>query len=248
MLFAFITAGSVLMVSLFIPNDKNITTILTKNIKKTGSKTETTVSPVIPYVTLLIANFIVSLSLVATFPYFMFLVRNQFHIQSSFYAGILFSIPHLSYLLFMFALQKKLLIIKHKKHLFYLSLISLAISILLQVITSNVLLFIVFRFLMGISMICVYTSLNKLISEIKMAQKEGAVFGWLDSFNKYGGVLGGLGAGILFSMYDAGSPFIFASIAILFFCILSAKCIYKPLFYLYQIITVRGGKKLWKVL
>jgi MFS family permease len=248
MLLAVITAISVVMVSVFIPNDKNINGNFTNKHQKITNNPSQNLMPNISYGTLLIGNFIISLSLVATFPYFILLLRDYYQVQSTIMAGIIFSIPHLAYLVLMFSLQNKLLILQHQKRLFYVSIIGLAMSILLQVVTKNLELLIVFRFFMGICMICVYSSLNKLISEIKMNQKEGAVFGWLDSFNKYGGVFGGVCAGILFSLYDARSPFVFAGVALLFYCVLSSKVINKSWFYLYSNKTIQARKRSWRIL
>lgn len=231
-LLASITAISVIMVALFLPNDQK------QGKEKNRPEPVVHKAPIsylnsdtnhLSYSLLLIGNFVLSMSLVATFPYFILMIDQIFEIKAGMFSGFLFGLPHGMFLILLFFLQNKLMMSSRQIWLFSFSLIVLSLSIIAQVITSNITLLILMRCLMGASMTFSYISLNTMIARIKFQKNEGAIFGWLDSFNKYGGVTAGLLAGILFSFYGAKSPFIFSSVSLICFSFIIISLNFKKL-------------------
>lgn len=223
-----ITFLSSILIMLYLENDeKNISMDLDKDKKgekdkvvnkRSGNKRSSDIGASLPYGLLLLGTFVLSFSLVATFPYFLLFLNTVFDVYSTTVAGIIFAIPHAVYLLILLPCQRLQLYLRHPLKLLMISLITLSISFIYQAYTSSFVLLIILRVIMGISMTCAYISLNKLTAQLPFAQKEGRVFAWLDSFNKYGGVVAGVLAGVMFSAWGLSAPFMLAALPLLLLC------------------------------
>lgn len=221
-----ITFISSILIMIYLENDeKNISMGLEKDKvkvinKQLGNKKQAQISVSLPYGLLLLGSFVLSFSLVATFPYFLLFLNTTFDIHNTTVAGIIFAIPHAVYLLILLPCQRLRLYLRHPVKLLMIALIALSISFIYQAYTSSFVFLIILRIIMGISMTCAYISLNKLIAQLPFAQKEGRVFAWLDSFNKYGGVVAGVLAGVMFSAWGLSAPFMLAALSLLLLCII----------------------------
>lgn len=217
-----ITFLSSILIMIYLENDeKKISMDLKKDKivnKRLDNKKSPEISANLPYGLLLLGTFVLSFSLVATFPYFLFFLNTVFDVHNTTVAGIIFAIPHAVYLLILLPCQRLQLYLRHPLKLLMIALIVLSISFIYQAYTSSFVLLIILRVIMGISMTCAYISLNKLIAQLPFAQKEGRVFAWLDSFNKYGGVVAGVLAGVMFSAWGVSAPFMLAALPLLLLC------------------------------
>ena len=224
-LLGIVTLFSTILIMRYLDNDlpktkQNIVgtpTIQKKQVNNLSLKKNT--YPCLPYTLLLLGNFILSLSLVASFPYFILLVEQKLHISNPTLAGFLFGLPHAMYLLFLFPCQRLYTEIKQPLYILTFSLISLALSFLWQAFTSHLELLIGLRIIMGFSMTLAYISLNSMTAQLSFAQREGQVFAWLDSFNKYGGVAAGILAGLLFAHFGVSAPLILSALVLVIFCV-----------------------------
>ncbi|TNF68924.1 MAG: MFS transporter [Gammaproteobacteria bacterium] len=220
LLLSIATFISAIWVLIAIENDTNLSIKTIDHHKQSNDiELKTNVIKTLPYTFLLIANLILSFGLVASFPYFILLTQQHFHIQFSLISGLLFGLPHAVFLVIIFMLQHKISNYSNQVTIFILSLLLLALSITFQAFISSSGLFFILRLLMGVFMTISYISLNKMIASIKLTQKEGYIFGWLDSFNKYGGVLAGIFAGICFSLFGISGPFLLSSLVLFIFAI-----------------------------
>lgn len=226
LLLSIATLISAIWVLFAIENDDKIIRDKTNNIKRTENNIKQIIN--LPYFLLLIGNLVLSFGLVASFPYFILLSEKHFHIQSATFSGLLFGLPHAIFLMIIFLMQNKISSKENQPKIFIISLFLLGLSIIFQSLTSSLIIFFILRIFMGIFMTISYISLNKMISMLKLQQKEGHVFGWLDSFNKYGGVFAGVFAGFAFQFFGLTGPFLLS------FLIL---CIFSVFIYFYQLNT-----------
>ncbi|WP_162902468.1 MFS transporter [Facilibium subflavum] len=218
-LLAAITFVSALITARILPCDIKTATNLPQKARPTPHNIPTNIYPQsLPYGLLLLGNFMLSMTLVVSFPYFILMTNTLFHIPFGSFSGLLFGLPHAIYLITLFSLQKHVIIKSQQPWIFISALIVLSLSFVAQILTYSLIPLILARCIMGIAMTISYVSLNTMIANIPFKQKEGAIFGWLDSFNKYGGVAGGIAAGILFSFFGIKSPFIFAGLTLISFC------------------------------
>lgn len=131
---------------------------------------------------------------VVTFPYFIPHVQEHFPALSTTWAGLLFGLPHLVYLVFALPLNRCL----GKRRLLPtvgLAFSALSLSLSGQARPASLEWLIACRLVMGIAMTVGYIGIHALIAAVVRSGTAGRTFGWFDSSSKWGGVSAGLLAG-----------------------------------------------------
>lgn len=132
---------------------------------------------------------------VSTFPYFIADVQDRFSALSAAMAGLLFGLPHLAYLL----LAPVLSVRWGRTPSLRLPAVAfalLALSLLGQWLTQTLPFLTGWRLLMGLAMTLGYIGLHALVAGVTRSSHAGRTLGWLEGANKWGGVLGGVSAGL----------------------------------------------------
>jgi MFS family permease len=164
---------------------------------------------------------------VLTFPYFVPFIQSEGVSVSPAFAGWLFGLPHLMYLLCAVPLSRYLgqgsLVLT-----LALAYLVLAVSLLGQALAPALSAITAWRVVMGLAMTIGFIGLHALIATIVHGRNAGATFGWFESSSKWGAVGAGLTAGVAVQALDAHAPF-FISALVMFVagCYLAGLTLYR---------------------
>jgi len=165
-------------------------------------------------------QFIFVFATVITFPYFIAFAQQDAFALSASFAGFLFGLPHLVYLLC--ARPLSFWFGEHRlRATLSFALLLLAITQLAQSQVSSVNELIGWRVLMGLAMTLVFIVLHGSIAAVVDAGNAGKTMGWFESSSKWGGVFAAVAAGFAVQLAGLTAPFIVgAACAVLTLCIL----------------------------
>ena len=166
---------------------------------------------------LLAVQFLFSFAMVVTFPYFM-PFGEQLGIGSDTLIGVLYSLPHLVYLLALPWVHK------HQGNLLLPGLALLAISNALQFWSVQAEPLFALRLLSGAGMLLSFVGLHRCLSQRSRQGSAGRMFGWFDSSGKWAGTAAGVTAAVVSQTCGIASPFLVACLAAL-----AAMVIARPL-------------------
>ncbi|MFZ9034521.1 MAG: MFS transporter [Francisellaceae bacterium] len=228
LLLALITLLSALFMCYLLPGDTQSTQKKNLNVKAELLK-QNRPNANLSWSFLLLGNFMLSFTLVMSFPYFIPLVSSINPNIYGTWAGFLFGLPHGVYLISLFFIQKRCKRYQNHLAIFSIAFAILGISILLQGLSHSISILFLLRLLMGFSMTFCYVSLNHLIANGHFKHREGHYFAWLDSLNKYGGVIAGICAGIIFAGLNVYWVFIGAGLIAVGYGFLISLNHYSPL-------------------
>ncbi|MNH10355.1 Major Facilitator Superfamily protein [compost metagenome] len=155
---------------------------------------------------LLTVQFLFSFAMVVTFPYFV-PFGEQLGIGNDALIGVLYSLPHLVYLLALPWVQR------HQGNLLLPGLALLAISNALQFWSVQADLLFALRLLSGAGMLLSFVGLHRCLSLRSRKGSAGRLFGWFDSSGKWAGTAAGVSAGLVTQTCGIASPFLVACLA-----------------------------------
>ena len=156
---------------------------------------------------LLLVQFLFYFAMVVTFPYFI-PYSERIGISSDSLAGMLYSLPHLVYLVLLPCMQ--LMLVNYGRSL-QLGLLLLAIACMTHGVLNQVLWLVPARVLYGIGMMLGFSGINRMLSACITRAPAGRLFGSFDACGKWAGALGGVTAGILVHRYGLAMPFLVAA-------------------------------------
>ncbi|MCX4187002.1 MFS transporter [Methylophaga sp. OBS4] len=159
-----------------------------------------------PLAWLLLLQFLFTFSMVVTFPYFLPYASHWVSQASA--VGVLYSLPHLFYLLLLPLMHQRR---QDHRHL-ALGLLLLMLAAGWQAFLDSSMALVAARIMFGIGIFLAYCGLNQLISQATLKQSAGSWFGRLDAVGKWAGVIAGVVAGWLCSYVDTRAPFIASSL------------------------------------
>lgn len=155
---------------------------------------------------LLAVQFLFSFAMVVTFPYFM-PFGEQLGIGNDTLIGVLYSLPHVVYLLALPWAQK------HQGNLLLPGLALLAISNALQFWSVQAEPLFALRLLSGAGMLLSFVGLHRCLSQRSRQGSAGRMFGWFDSSGKWAGTAAGVTAALVSQTCGIASPFLVACLA-----------------------------------
>ena len=155
---------------------------------------------------LLAVQFLFSFAMVVTFPYFM-PFGEQLGIGSDTLIGVLYSLPHLVYLLALPWVHR------HQGNLLLPGLALLAISNALQFWSVQAEPLFALRLLSGAGMLLSFVGLHRCLSQRSRQGSAGRLFGWFDSSGKWAGTAAGVTAAVVSQTCGIASPFLVACLA-----------------------------------
>lgn len=167
------------------------------------------------------------LATVSTFPYFIADVQERFTTLSAAMAGLLFGLPHLAYLLLAPVLSVRWGR-QPSLRLPAFAFALLALSLAGQWLTQNLPLLLGWRLLMGLAMTLGYIGLHALVACVARAGHAGRTLGWLESANKWGGVLAGVSAGLCAQWLGIRAPLLLGVLPLLLAAALLAHRQHQP--------------------
>jgi len=157
---------------------------------------------------LLAVQFLFSFAMVVTFPYFV-PYGEALGIANDALIGLLYSLPHLVYLLALPWVQRR------AGPLLPAGLALLALSNLLQFLRLPAELLGALRLLAGLGMLLAFVGLHRCLAARRRAGGAGRLFGWFDASGKWAGTAAGLVAGLACQHYGIAMPFLIACLAAL---------------------------------
>ena len=155
---------------------------------------------------LLAVQFLFSFAMVVTFPYFM-PFGEQLGIGSDTLIGVLYSLPHLVYLLALPWVHR------YQGNLLLPGLALLAISNALQFWSVQAEPLFALRLLSGAGMLLSFVGLHRCLSQRSRQGSAGRLFGWFDSSGKWAGTAAGVTAAVVSQTCGIASPFLVACLA-----------------------------------
>ncbi|MBK5351536.1 MFS transporter [Pseudomonas sp. TH41] len=155
---------------------------------------------------LMTVQFLFSFAMVVTFPYFV-PFGEQLNIGNDALIGVLYSLPHLVYLLALPWVQK------HQGNLLLPGLALLAISNALQFWSVQAEPLFALRLLSGAGMLLSFVGLHRCLSQRSRKGSAGRLFGWFDSSGKWAGTAAGVTAALVSQTCGIASPFLVACLA-----------------------------------
>lgn len=158
---------------------------------------------------LLAVQFLFYFAMVVTFPYFI-PYSEQLGVSSDSTAGLLYSLPHLVYLLILPWLRS---VSPAPQRPLLVGLGLLAAACLAHGLLSHALWLAPARVLYGIGMLLAFSGINRSLSACAAGASAGRLFGLFDACGKWAGALGGIAAGVLVHRYGLAMPFFIAAIA-----------------------------------
>ena len=149
---------------------------------------------------------------VVTYPYFLPWAEHL-GIESDVYVGLMFSLPHLCYLILMLPGLPRFNRL-HPLILCQFSFLALMIAGWQQAIMSHPDGLVLWRLVTGASLFFGFLGLHKLIAGLTHAGNAGRQFGWFDAIGKWSAVIAGLISGLLITRSGLASPFYLSTAAI----------------------------------
>jgi MFS family permease len=161
------------------------------------------------WIGVLTVQFLFCFAMVVTFPYFI-PYSERLGIGNDGLAGLLYSVPHLVYLVALPWLRSRSLA-PQGRLLGGLALLALACSAQGLLTTADWLA--PARVLYGIGMLLAFSGLNRAMSACANGRAAGRLFGVFDACGKWAGALGGVCAGVVADRFDVSMPFFVAAFA-----------------------------------
>ena len=155
---------------------------------------------------LLAVQFLFSFAMVVTFPYFM-PFGEQLGIGSDTLIGVLYSLPHVVYLLALPWVHR------HQGNLLLPGLALLAVSNALQFWSVSAEPLFALRLLSGAGMLLSFVGLHRCLSQRSRQGSAGRLFGWFDASGKWAGTAAGVTAAVVSQACGIASPFLVACLA-----------------------------------
>lgn len=155
---------------------------------------------------LLGVQFLFSFAMVVTLPYFV-PYGEALGFANDALIGLLYSLPHLVYLLALPWAQR------HSANLLVPGLLLLALSSALQFFNTQAEPLFALRLLSGAGMLLAFVGLHRCLSQRRRQGAAGRLFGWYDASGKWAGSAAGLAAGLASQHYGSASPFLVACVA-----------------------------------
>jgi len=173
-------------------------------------------------------QFVFVFATVITFPYFIAFAQQEALALSASFAGLLFGLPHLVYLLSARPLSclslSRWFGEGHLLATLGFALALLALSLFAQAQVSSVNELIVWRLVMGLAMTLVFIVLHGSITAVVDIGNAGKTMGWFESSSKWGGVFAAVTAGFAVQLAGLGAPFMVAAVCVVFtLCFLYAS-------------------------
>ncbi len=159
----------------------------------------------------LAVQFLYYFAVVVTFPYFVAYCR-ALGVASDSVAGMLYSLPHLVYLLILPGLRARS---SAPQPILLCGLGLLAATSLLQAASTHATALIPLRAVYGLGMTLAIVGLNRAFADCAARAPAGRLFGRFDACGKWAGALGGIAAGALVHRYGLGTPFLIAGLSAL---------------------------------
>jgi len=156
-------------------------------------------------------QFVFGMSAVMISPYFNLAVSQRFSSLSHGQLGLIFGLPHLTYLACAAPLTK----ILDRSHLFKALIGAFALqaaAVLGQGQAQSLPVLISYRFLSGISMTVFFISIHLMITQFATAKNSGGLFGRLEGSVRLSNVLGGLIASVVLSVFGMRALFGLSSV------------------------------------
>lgn len=210
-----------LLLALFLPADSNA-----PDRSPQGSAAQADTLPngqLMPLSWLLLIQFLFNFSMVVTFPYFLPYASDW--VDQASIVGLLYSLPHLFYLILLPLMNRHQ---QDHRHL-AVGLLLLTLASCWQAFLNSNIELIAARAIFGLGIFLAYCGLNQMISQSIKAQQAGSWFGQLDAAGKWAGVIAGITAGWLSGVVNYSTPFIAAALTsstaliILFFLMFKGK-------------------------
>ncbi|PPC93682.1 MAG: MFS transporter [Methylotenera sp.] len=173
-------------------------------VQKSTEKTAAT-APEITARQIYVFQFIFVFATVITFPYFIPQVQAQFPSLAANWAGLLFGLPHLVYLMLALPMTRWL----GKRYLLVnlgIAFVLLLASLIGQAQQTGIEWLVIWRLLMGIGMTISFIVLHTMIASTIKHHSAGETFGWFESSSKWGAVGAGLCAGVVSAQFGLYSP------------------------------------------
>lgn len=167
----------------------------------------------IPPFHLYLLQFAFIFATVITFPYFVAYSEHTFVHLPAAAPGLLFGLPHLTYLLCALPMSRYL----GRQRLLVTLIISQALliaALLGQAWSSDLTAMICWRIAMGVAMTASYIALHGLVAAITNAGNAGRRFGKLEGSTKWGAVAAGLVAGVAATHWGLQAPFLIGAITL----------------------------------
>lgn len=154
-------------------------------------------------------QFLFCFAMVVTYPYFLPYAATLGAVEEGI-VGVLYSLPHLVYILLIVPAGKIKL---PPQGLALLGFFCLGLSCAGQYLLVSLEQLWPLRLLFGIGVVFCYTGLNRLLSAQIDKARAGRTFGFIDSAGKWGGVLAGLGAATAISIQHSATPFLLSAVS-----------------------------------
>lgn len=158
---------------------------------------------------LLGVQFLFCFSMVVTFPYFI-PYSERLGVGSDSFAGFLYSLPHLVYLVALPWLRSRSAAPKQR---LFAGLTVLTLACIAHGLLTTSTWLVIARVLFGAGMLLAFSGLNRAMSEVASARTAGRLFGTFDASGKWAGALAGVVAGWLVHRYGLSLPFFMAAAA-----------------------------------
>lgn len=158
---------------------------------------------------LLSVQFLFCFAMVITFPYFI-PYSEQLGVGSDSVAGLLYSLPHLVYLVALPWLRSRSITPKPR---LFAGLAVLTLACIAHGLLSTSTWLAIARVVFGVGMLLAFSGLNRAMSELASARPSGRLFGTFDASGKWAGALAGIVAGWLVHRYGLSLPFFMAATA-----------------------------------
>lgn len=173
---------------------------------ETAPKEPTKPTPAMPaeWRRLWAVQFAFSFSMVATFPYFIPWVQHLIGVDAL-TAGMLFSLPHLVYLIALWTPFGGKVGWGNKTGL-AVGFLLMALSYAGQAWSDSLFELVMWRIVMGVGMTLGFFVLHRWIAQLTRTDCAGRTFGALDSIGKWAGVAAGLAAGVLSGPAGLSAP------------------------------------------
>lgn len=178
---------------------------------------------------LLSVQFLFCFAMVVTFPYFIS-YSERLGVGSDSVAGLLYSLPHLVYLVALPWLRSSSATPKPR---LFAGLAALTLACITHGLLTTPTWLPIARVLFGVGMLLAFSGLNRAMSEFASARPAGRLFGTFDASGKWAGALAGIVAGWLVHRYGVSLPFFTAATASTLALATAA--------YSFRTTTVKGG-------
>lgn len=170
---------------------------------------------------LLGVQFLFSFAMVVTLPYFV-PYGESLGIDNDALIGLLYSLPHLVYLLAMPWAQRQ------TANTLLAGLLLLALSNALQFWASQAEWLFALRLLSGAGMLLGFVGLHRCLSQRRRQGGAGRLFGWYDASGKWAGTAAGVSAGLVSQSIGIASPFLVACVAAFAALLLARSLVTSP--------------------